>query len=61
MLSTLSKGGQSVRKLYTAQQLAEILQVKPHTVYLWGNKGVIKSIKIGGQVRFYNPAEDKEA
>ena len=60
-----TKGGEGVngdsRKLYTAEEIAELYRVKPHCVYTWGRTGKIKRIKVGGRVMFYNPAEDKEA
>lgn len=45
-------------RLYTAKQLAEILQVNPQTVYRLAKTGEIESYKIGKSVRFLMP--DKE-
>ena len=42
-------------RLYTARQLAEILQVNPQTIYRWANDGVIEDFKIGKVRRFLMP------
>lgn len=44
-----------MQKLYTAKQLAEILQVNPQTIYRWANDGVIEDFKIGKVRRFLMP------
>lgn len=50
-----------MRKLYTAEQLAERYSVKPHTVYMWGKRGTVERVKVGGRVMFYDPAEKEES
>jgi len=39
-------------KLLTLQQLSELLQVKPSTIYKWVHYGYISSIKLGSGIRF---------
>lgn len=46
-----------MQKLYTAKQLAEILQIHPQTVYRLADKGEIESIKVGKSRRFLMPKE----
>lgn len=46
-------------RLYTAKQLAEILQVSAKTIYKFANEGEIESYRIGRSVRFVNPAESE--
>lgn len=48
-----------MRKLYTAEELAKLLSVTKHTIYVWGLNGTIESLKIGSVVRYYHPG-DKE-
>lgn len=42
-----------MEKLYTAKQLAKLLQIHKETVYRLGREGKIKRIKVGRSVRFY--------
>lgn len=39
-------------KLLTPQQIAEILGVKPSTIYQWTHQGFIPHVKLGRLVRF---------
>lgn len=41
-----------MNKLLTPQQLSELLQIKPSTVYKWVHYGFIPSVKIGSCIRF---------
>ena len=41
-----------MEKLYTVQELADYLSVKPQTVYAYVNQKQIDHRKIGGNVRF---------
>lgn len=42
-----------MEKLYTAEQLAELLQVHKETVYRLGREGKVKRKIVGRSVRFY--------
>lgn len=44
-------------KLFTAKELAEILQVSPKTIYRAGQSGEIPSYKVGKSIRFEMPKE----
>lgn len=46
-------------KLYTAKELARILQVSADTIWRWGRNGLIRSVRIGKVVRFYMPEEGR--
>ncbi len=46
-----------MQKLYTARELAEMLNVNPQTIYRAGERGEIPSYKIGRSVRFEMPKE----
>jgi len=39
-------------KLLTPQQIADILGVKPSTIYQWTHQGFIPHVKVGRLVRF---------
>lgn len=39
-------------KLLTPQQIAELLGVKPSTIYQWTHQGFIPHLKLGRLVRF---------
>ena len=39
-------------KLLTAKQLAEVLQIKPSTIYKWVHYGYVPHIKLGTSIRF---------
>ena len=39
-------------KLYTANELAEMYQVHPKTVYKLGREGKLQRVKVGRSVRF---------
>ncbi len=46
-----------MEKLLNPQELAEVLNVRPGTVYSWLSRGVdIPHVKIGGTVRFREKA-----
>lgn len=42
-------------KLYTAREMATLLQVHIKTVYKWGAEGKLVKVKIGSAVRFALP------
>lgn len=46
------------KQLYTARQMAAIMQCHPQTIYRMADKGEIESIKVGSLRRFVMP--DKE-
>lgn len=39
-------------KVITVKQVAELLQVKPSTLYAWAEQGRIPCLKINGLLRF---------
>ena len=41
-----------MQKLLTPQQVAELLEVKPSTIYQWTHQGFIPHVKIGRMVRY---------
>lgn len=45
-------------KLYTANEIAKILKVKPKTVYKWGTQGKLERIKVGSAVRYVMPERE---
>ena len=47
-------------KLYTANELAEMLQIHPRTVYRLGREGKLKHVKVGRSVRFYAPTAERK-
>lgn len=47
-------------KLYKASELAEILGVNVQTVYRAGQRGTLRSYKVGKSVRFEMPKERNE-
>ena len=46
-------------KLYTANELAEVLQIHPRTVYRLGREGKLKLVRVGRSVRFYEPTAER--
>lgn len=44
-----------MKKLYKAQELADILGMDAHTIYRLGQTGKIESYKVGKSVRFPMP------
>lgn len=46
------------QQLYTAKQMATILQCHPQTVYRMSERGELKSIKVGNLRRFLMPSEE---
>lgn len=47
-------------KLYTAEELADILQIHPKTVYRLGREGKLKLVRVGRSVRFAEPTVRKD-
>ena len=47
-------------KLYTASELAELLQIHPRTVYRLGREGKLKRVLVGRSVRFYEPTAERK-
>lgn len=45
------RGGELVQKLYTVEEYAELMKVKPITVRRWIKKGEVKVIRKGRTVR----------
>ena len=46
-------------KLYTASEIAEMLQIHPKTVYRLGREGQLKRVKVGRSVRFAEPTMER--
>ena len=46
-------------KLYTAQELADLLQVHPKTIYRLGREGKLKLVRVGRSVRFIVPTAER--
>ena len=46
-------------KLHTANELAEMLQIHPRTVYRLGREGKLKRVRVGRSVRFYEPTAER--
>lgn len=46
-------------KLYTANELAEMYQIHPKTVYKLGRQGKLKRVKVGRAVRFAEPTMER--
>lgn len=49
-----------INKLYTAKEMALILDVTTDTVWRWGREGKLKTIKVGRTVRFKMPKEGQK-
>ena len=47
-------------KLYTANELAEALQIHPKTVYRLGREGKLELVRVGRSVRFAEPTARKD-
>ena len=47
-------------KLYTANELAELLQIHPRTVYRLGREGKLELVRVGRSVRFAEPTARKD-
>jgi excisionase family DNA binding protein len=41
---------------YTPAQIADLLQIKRHTVYLWVRDGKLASVRVGSRVRIHRDA-----
>lgn len=46
-------------KLYTANEIAEVYQIHPKTVYRLGREGKIATVKVGRSVRFAEPKMER--
>lgn len=46
-------------RLYTADELAEALQIHPRTVYRLGREGKLKRVRVGRSVRFVPPKAER--
>ena len=46
-------------KLYTANEIAEVYQIHPKTVYRLGREGKLKRVKVGRSVRFAEPTMER--
>lgn len=46
-------------KLYTANEIAELYQIHPKTVYRLGREGKLKLVRVGRSVRFIEPTEER--
>ena len=46
-------------KLYKAEELAELLQIHPKTVYRLGREGKLEVVRVGGSVRFAEPKTER--
>ncbi len=46
-------------KLLTAQELAELYQIHPKTVYRLGREGKIERVRVGRSVRFIEPTTER--
>lgn len=47
-------------KLYTANELADILQIHPKTIYRLGREGKLELVRVGRSVRFAEPTVGKD-
>lgn len=47
-------------KLYTANELAKLLNVHPKTIYKLGKKNKIPRVKVGRAVRFAMPEREEK-
>lgn len=47
-------------KLYTANELAKMLQIHPRTVYRLGREGKLNLVRVGRSVRFAEPTVGKD-
>lgn len=45
-----------IGKVLSANSLADMLGVKPQTVYSWARQGKIRSVRVGGRVLFPDTA-----
>ena len=48
-----------MERLYTAKELAQILNCNPQTIYRMADKGQIESVKIGSLRRFLMPGKEQ--
>jgi len=51
----------STTKLVTANELADLLRLRPDTIRLWARESIIPAIRITGKVVRYDPAEVEQA
>lgn len=47
-------------RLYTASELADLLQLHPRTVYRLGREGKLKYVKVGRSVRYFFPSAERK-
>ena len=47
-------------RLLTANEMAEVLQIHPKTVYRLGREGKLKLVRVGRSVRFAEPTVKKD-
>lgn len=47
------------KKLYTAQELSELMQVSPDTIWRWGRQGELVTVRVGRTVRFELPEKEQ--
>lgn len=50
----------SEQKLYTAKEMASLLNCNPQTIYRLADKGEIESVKVGKLRRFLMPERNKQ-
>jgi excisionase family DNA binding protein len=48
----MQRNGNGLERLYTAEQVAELLSLKKKTIYGWAEQGRIPCYKIGKALRF---------
>lgn len=56
--SAISERGLVMDKLYTAKEVAEMMQIHIQTVYRLGRERKLKTLKVGRSVRFLMPGKD---
>ena len=48
-----------MEKLFTVQELSELLRIKPSTIYKWVHYGYIPHLKLGSSTRFKGQTVEK--
>lgn len=46
-------------RLYTAQEMSELLKLHPRTIYRLGRSGELKTVRVGRSVRFIQPMVER--